>query len=576
MARITTLRQSNRQRWFCLAVLVLIAAVSGCENNSQQQSRRTQQALNAAKTKSDALRDAMRYLEQMTPLNRNKVALEVQLHLNKWWLTADKSKRASVPNELIDGLPPALRSDAGAVNQADGQFDVWDVEYLYQCRLYQKLSSWIISRPLRDSLLVGWLEKQASALPPGEFAHLEQACKLFDWSVRNIVLEGDAGDVEKLLDDPRKPLSDNGVGYSYLPWQTILYARGDFLERGRVFTSLAQQRELQTCWVALRLPSSPSAKIWCVAVLVGDNCYLFDPKLGLPILHPDTAALASLTEVQRDERILRRLDVPGRFDYAVNAGDAAKVELLFESEPSSITDRMATLQASLTGEDRLLLQPDLNALQQKLKRIMPNAPVAIWQTPLLARLYATDLRNRLEMNSPFTAQYMIEHAVWFLNTPSATARLKHLAGEFENTLDSRGALASYMDCILPDDLINRLPDDPDVQRELAIPRMNTESMEEYQARLKQYQMVFRTAKVDVSFLLGQLHYDVGDYDSVEGWLRKRTLSKNQAARWHAAARYTLGRAYQEQGKIAEAAALFSEDGSPMEAGNRLRVRFLQR
>lgn len=558
--------------------LLLVGAMSvvGCETNSQQQTRRTQQALDAAKTKSDALRDATRYLEQMTPLNREKVALEVQLHLNKWLMTADKSKRTSIPEELVDGLPPDLRSEAGAVDATDGQFDVWDVEYLYQCRLYRELAAWVTKGPLRDSLLVGWLEKQSTALNPAEYAQLEQACKLFDWSVRNIVLQGEAADVEKLVDDPRKPLRDTGIGYRYLPWQTILYSRGDFLQRGRVFTALAQQREVQTCWVALRLPSSPAAKVWCVAVLIGDNCYLFEPKLGLPILHPDTAAMATLAEVQADERILRRLDVPGRFNYAVNPGDAAKVEFLLESEPSAITSRMSLLQASLTGTDRLQLQPDLVALRDKLKRIVPDAPVALWQVPLLSRLYATDLRNRLEMNSPFTAQYMIQHAVWFMNTPSASARLKHLAGEFENSFDARGALATYMDCRVPDELINRLPDDPDAQRELDIPRMNTESMEQYQARLHQFQMVFKMSKIDASFLLGQLQFDIGNLKEAQSWLAKHTLSNPQASHWHPAARYTLGRAYQEEGKIAEAALVLNEDGSPMEAGNRLRVRYLQR
>ncbi|MGN6135866.1 MAG: CDC27 family protein, partial [Aureliella sp.] len=79
-----------------------------------------------------------------------------------------------------------------------------------------------------------------------------------------------------------------------------------------------------------------------------------------------------------------------------------------------------------------------------------------------------------------------------------------------------------------------------------------------------------------SFLLGQLQFDLGDYDSVEGWLKKRTLPNPQAGRWHAAARYTLARAYQEQGKLAEAIEQLNEDGSPMEAGNRLRVRYLSR
>ncbi|MCC6511911.1 MAG: CDC27 family protein [Pirellulaceae bacterium] len=569
---------SYRNSIICLSSLCAITAIMivGCDDNSQDRTRRTEQALNSARTKSDALNDVTRYLSQMTPLNRTKVEMEVQLHLNKWWQTADKSERSKISADLIDGVPPDLRSQTEFALANETQFNVWDVEYLYQCRLYRQLSTWIVERPLKDSLLLGWLDEQSKTLPPEKFAQLEQAFKLFDWSVRNIILQGSAKDVETLVDDPRKPIVDSGTGYKYLPWQTILYARGDFVERGRTFTALAQQRELQTCWLALRLPSSPAAKLWTIGVWVGDDCYLFEPKLGLPILDPETATPATLAQVQKDERILRRLDVPGRFDYAVNPGDAAKVEFLLEIEPSAATDRMAVLQGSLTGEDRLWLQPDWAPLKEKIQRLYPQSPVALWQVPWLARLFAIDVRDRLQMNSPFTAQYIIEHAVWYMETPAALARLKHLSGQFENTFDERGALATYMDCRLPDEVIDRLPEDPDAQKELAIPRLSAESMDEYKSRLQQLQIVFRQAKLDASFLLGQLHYELGNYADVEGWMAKRTIGNPTAAKWHAAARYTLARAYQQTGKISEAIAALNEDESPMEAGNRLRVRYLSR
>ncbi len=171
---------------------------------------------------------------------------------------------------------------------------------------------------------------------------------------------------------------------------------------------------------------------------------------------------------------------------------------------------------------------------------------------------------------------MIEHAVWFMDTPAATGRLKHIAGEFESTFESKGALATYMDCRLPDETINRLVDDPDVQKEMGIPRLSVESLEEYQNRLRQMQLVFKQAKIDASFLLGQLHFDRGNYSASEDWMFKRTLGNRLAAGWYPAARYTLARARQEQGKIKEAIEVLNEEDSPMEPGNRLRVRYLSR
>ena len=39
---------------------------------------------------------------------------------------------------------------------------------------------------------------------------------------------------------------------------------------------------------------------------------------------------------------------------------------------------------------------------------------------------------------------------------------------------------------------------------------------------------------------------------------------------------TMARAYQQQGKIEEAVNALNADGSPMEAGNRLRVRYISK
>lgn len=282
------------QRMALAAALAFVCL--GCKNDRLDVVRDVEQKIVALKTKSDALRDATGYLSRMTPLNRENVAREVQLHLNKWLLTTANAQSNNIPLDLIDGVPPDLRAEAVLDDAKGVPFDLWDIEYVYQCRMFRQLSSWIIERPLRDSLIRPWIDAQSTTMPAEEFAKLEQACKLFDWSVRNIVLQGSAADVESLSDDPRKPLVDPGLGYGYLPWQTVLYARGDFIERGRVFTALAQQRDLQTVWVALRTASSPSAKIWTVGVLVGNHCYLFEPKLGLPILHPDTLSVATLAD----------------------------------------------------------------------------------------------------------------------------------------------------------------------------------------------------------------------------------------------------------------------------------------
>ena len=97
-----------------------------------------------------------------------------------------------------------------------------------------------------------------------------------------------------------------------------------------------------------------------------------------------------------------------------------------------------------------------------------------------------------------------------------------------------------MQCRLPDELIDRLREDPDVAKELGIARFPSDTSEDYEMRLYQMQIVYRQAKIDANFLLGQLNFELGKFDETISWMNKRTLNNRLAEKWHAAARYYDG------------------------------------
>lgn len=562
---------------FPLALVACFVAVGiGCQYDRRSQVQLVQQEIDDSKTSSDNLREGMRYLSQMNALNRFLMAKEVQVQLNTWAKNVDARSIHFVPCRLVADLPAQLLAPTGLDQPAQLEYSYADVEYMYQCRQLRELSNWIVERPLRDSLLVPVVERQKAVLPEGEFTQLEQAVKLFDWTMRNVMLLGEAKDVEHLADDPRMPLLDANIGYGYLPWQAVLFSRGDFAERGRVFSALALQRGIQTAWVGIEGEPGTPTKLWSLAVWVGKQCYLLEPKLGLPILDPDSLELATLDRVANEERILRRLSLPGRFEYAVKSVQLKQFHFLIDAEANSLTARMKLLESKLLANERMSLHFDADALATEIANRYPQAKVSLWQTPLMARIYADLLVERLEQAGPFTAKYMLEHAVWLAQTPVATARQKHLRGEFENTLDAKGALAEYMACRLPDEALTKLPFDADLQKELGIPRLPNEPIEQFDARLRQAQSLFGDSKLDASFLLGQLQFDLGNYESSIGWLKKRTVEDPRAARWYSAAWYTLARAYQERGELENCIAALAHEPSPSEAGNRLRARYLTR
>lgn len=568
--------------WLCWAVCLALAVglfvgQPGCRK-SQRSDRASviDQAIQAKKTKSDNLRDALRYLKQLTPFNREKVAKEVLVQLNTWVENVPKeSFYYSTP--ALYRQPPADWAKRPEVNNpAQLTFDAWDVDYLYQCKLLRAVADWVVAAPIRDRLYQPSIDALKAKLEANDAAKFEEAYKLFDWTIRNIALQGDAKDVEKLSLDPRGPVKDALVGCGKLPWETVLFSQGDFVERGRVFNALAHQRGIDTVWISINGTATSPGYLWAMGVPIAGQLYLFETKLGLPITDPDTIAFATLQDARLNERILGRLDLPGQFDYAINPGDLASVALLIDALPASLSARMKVLEKSLLGADRMALFVDSDALTATLAKSCPGATVALWHTPLIARDFAAQIRETLRTPSAAAAQYIQAYGVWLMETPAAKARFQHMQGNFESTLDEEGALSIYMKCRVDNETIDKMTFDPDVQKEFGIFREASDTKESFEMKIVQSQMIYAVAKVDANFLLAQLHYDRGSFDSTVNWLEKRILPDKRALKWHAASHYLLARAEIEQGHIPQAEQSLIYQPSPQEPGNRLRLRILRR
>lgn len=557
--------------------LVGLLCSPGCfSKRGRDRSEEYAQALDERKTKTDSLRNAMRHLKQMNPINQQQIAKDVRLELNAWLQNADREKVEYSPSDLLAALPKDLQQVVGNGNPVSLTFSYWDVDYLFGQRIANKLSQWIVDAPVRDSFMQPLLESYGENLDPAEKLKLTAAYKLFDWTIRNIALEEDASSVEQTFRDPRGPVTDEGIGYGTLPWETLLFSSGDFIERGRVFTSLAAQRGIDTAWISIGGGEDTPGNLWTIGVVIGDDLLLFEPKLGLPILDPDAVALTTLSHTLDNERIMRRLDLAGQFDYAIETADLTSLELLIDAPPTAGSARMKMLEKALLSDERMTLYRDLDALRARLQAVVPTARVSLWHTPLLAQVQAAAVRSRLDDPTAFAMEYMSKYGVWLIENPASTGRLKHLYGDFENTLDSQGALRLYMDSRIDDSSIDQLANNPTIQEELGVKRMPGEAMDRYQMRVRQSQYIFGRAKVDAAFLMAQLHFDRGNYNDAQLWLEKRVVEDTRAEKWFPAARYLQARCYQELGELQQAATALTYQPSPQEPGNRLRLRYLRR
>jgi len=134
----------------------------------------------------------------------------------------------------------------------------------------------------------------------------------------------------------------------------------------------------------------------------------------------------------------------------------------------------------------------------------------------------------------------------------------------------------YMDCRIPEEDLNNLKYDSNLQKMMGIERFANEPLEKFEARLEQASMVYREAKIDATVLIGLLHYDQANYDATLNWLAKRAQTLKGAQRWQNSIWYNVARAYEADGKYSEAIEHLRKTPTSQEAGNRIRARLLQR
>lgn len=575
----------------CTYALLACLAFAGCQRTTQNESDRISQQMRSASESSvtEPLRQGLRNLSQTTQINKSDMIDETRVLINAWLKTADPKSVNYQPSKLLDGLDARDLARVGCESPESNQLGVADVESMFQAQLMRKLSNWIIALPVRDRVFQPMLTQKMSTLNPEQAVKLEQAYKLFDWTIRNIKLaplESSQSSVK--VRDPRMPMNENGVGYGFLPWEATLFSQADFIVRGRIFGALAAQQEIDTCWISVGSAPGAAGDLFAMGLLIQNQLLLLDSRLGLPILDPDTDAWATIQDVSKNDKILRRLNLP-QYEYAFQQPAITSVQLLIDATPFTLSRRAKIVENSLIGDERMVLAMDADAFSERLGKAAPNSTISIWYTPLLAQIFSMEIQERLKELSQFTMRYMSEHLIWMTEGPVAQGRQMHLAGRFEPTMmEGLGALGTYNSTRVDDASLKRMAFNPDVQRGLGLERDPNETEKMYEARVAQAIAIFSRAKFDVAFLMGQLHYDRGDYKSSNYWLRERLLKDNRGARWFSPGWYTLARAHIELGEFAEAEEALTKPTldqnsnqpayviNPQDAGNRIRLRYLRR
>ncbi len=480
----------------------------------------------------DALFDSVAdNLNRLEEFDINQMMPQVCDRLNQWY-HQEKPKVAWQRDPLIDRLPDELKS-----------MRIMQTLDLMQ---YRMIDAWYLQEAV-------WLRDVSKGARGDAFDDLDVAERLFDWTVRNVYLEPD----RPATADPSQ----------HRPFETLLLGRGEALDRAWVFMLLARQQGLDVVLLATADSDGANVKPWLPALVSGGELYLFDCRLGLPIPGPDREDpghggagknIATLSQVVADEQLLRRLDLDAEHPYPITAGDLQHVVALVEGTPHSLSQRMALVEARLSGDHKMALTSPGSALAERVEKLPHVAEARLWQHPF-------DIWLRQATLSPAELQVAAREVAVFQAVPALmTGRALYFKGHLEG---EHGAKVQLLNARPADSVIEdyRLP--ADVARQLK----REEIPQHEAARI----VLFRHAKQDASYWLGLVCYEQEEYPVAIDYFAKRTIEATPGGPWTYAARYNLGRSYEALGQLDKAIAIYEADTSAQSHGNKLRAQQLR-
>ena len=557
--------------------------VAGCGNDLEQARKLQAKRQNDLQSKSqqDNLGDVFELLETFIELDDVKATRQIVYHLNRW--------KADRPVESIDVPEPFLAvqeilSSEDAVKRVTEQnYLSGDIRHLRDSYLFRRVLEWADRPESDDPLLEDWLLGMESKIGESDAAKLRTATRLFDWTVRNIAYE------PMELPAPAFPvptlslgMNIQGAGYRQSDYLTLWRGIGDSLQRAGVFTQLCRQAEIPAFVLARQDTDSGELVPWCVAALIADEAYLFEPNLSTYIPGPGQEGIATLAQARQDASVIRRLNLPGFFDYPLTKDDVQQSIALLNLQPEAVSARMRFLEAGLTGQRRLVVYQDLDTEMKKIDAVPGIAGARLWDVPLKADLYHEEMLEASERDPIVAFWYRSKWAI--LDAPIdmsrelSLGRWRHLHGQFSDTEDGdlRGARTLYLAQRAPEFEINKLSTDVDLQQAYGVRRDLGMDQQQYEMQISQAQQIMKGGKRMATYWISLIQYDDAKYETAENWFSKRVLLESQLSLWEPSARYNLARCLERLGESEQAIEIYKTDGDPQEHGNRLRARLYQR
>ena len=421
---------------------------------------------------------------------------------------------------------------------------------------------------------------------------LTASLKIFDWVCRNIQLLPSS---PELTEDEMEEvaLSDRegspafrgvpGLGYQRYPWQSLLYGRADYVERAKLVITALRHVGIEAVMLQSK---SEGALPWALGVAIGEDYYLFDTQMALPIPGEKLGTIATLSEVRANNELISGLSLTtdesleDNTNYWVTPEDVEDLEALIYVTPESVSKRMFALEQSLIGEERLLISFSGDEISERLPKT-ENVEPKSWDIAFKTHEFRQAVREALEVTSSNVLQeklrwHFIDEAYIDNFRVYRTTRARFFKGKFETDPNASmmNAIQSCQRLMYKDEDVDSLGSDKKLQSLLGVRKDENQSVQSFLQEVRSVQDQMKLVRRDAGFFLSQCLFDNSSVGAAKNWLNV-LKSKDDAERWNDGVNYLLGRALESSKEYDEAIEVLSDPKSSQALGNINRTRMLK-
>ena len=615
------------QKYLYLFLVCLIVS-TGCDNREGLLLQEDMLDAQMVSANFDDLSRTMEFVFGDSRFDRKEFEEKISSGLNRWvsevtkdeqpqddWKLSEEAKQLVAANNNLAVLD---RVDEVSFLNSDGYFiqqAAWMKKIGERVLSSEKLAPFELYRLAADDFQEGdagnGLDEIVAKLNPNcpqeNVDKLTDAIQLFDWVSRNIQLlptieiEAEELTGNLLITDVKKSPEEimefysapanrpaggiRGLGYTHYPYQTLVYGRGDFVEKAKLFMALCHQSEIDAVMLAVK-DSDGNEIPWLPAVLLGDQLYLFDSQLGLPLPGEQLGSIATLAEVRENGDLITALNLSleestrDETDYRITAEQVKEVTALVYATPTGVSRRMKFLNDRLIGDQRMRLTTDESDTLEKAGQL-ENVSAKLWDIGFKTQQFRAAVNTAIQEAEFDTA--LQKKLQWYYSDEQyidsyvryRTARNLYFIGKFEterNTTE-KSAIELFNRLMYSDETIASLDTNEQIQYLLNI-RQEGQTSAEFQNRLQGMKNRLRLIRRDAGLFLAQSCFDFGNVGTCANWV-KRVKETGYSERWNTGLEYLTARAFEATKEYDRAIEIYEKGEHDQFHGNLVRARMLK-